>query len=181
MHGVMAWMHARRYALPALVEHVVAAAAEPEGVSYLVDAYCGSGLFALTAASRFVAVMGVEISPTAAAAATRNAAANGLHNARFTTGSAETIFSAVPYRGEECAMIVDPPRRGCDATFLAQLVDFAPARVVYVSCGPDTQARDLRRLLDTGYALRELQPFDLFPHTRHIEAVAVLDWVGGHR
>ena len=71
-------------------------------------------------------------------------------------------------------MIIDPPRAGCDEAFLRQLVDFAPSKLVYVSCAPDTQARDLAYLTRNGYALEVLQPFDLFPQTRHIENVAVL-------
>ena len=74
------------------------------------------------------------------------------------------------------AVVVDPPRKGCDLAFLRQLVDYAPRRIVYVSCSPDTQARDLKLLIGAGYALRCLQPFDLFPQTRHVEAVATLEW-----
>lgn len=72
-------------------------------------------------------------------------------------------------------MIIDPPRGGCDEAFLRQLLEFRPARLVYVSCEPSTQARDLKFLTAGGYRVREIQPFDLFPQTRHIESVAWLE------
>ena len=71
-------------------------------------------------------------------------------------------------------MIVDPPRRGCDTLFLDQLFAFGPERVVYVSCNPATQMRDLKAFDEQGYRLERLQPFDLFPQTRHLECVATL-------
>jgi len=70
--------------------------------------------------------------------------------------------------------LIDPPRKGCDMVFLNQLFEYGPNRVVYVSCGPDTQARDLKAFLANGYKLEKVQPFDLFPQTRHIENVATL-------
>lgn len=71
-------------------------------------------------------------------------------------------------------MIIDPPRKGCDESFLKQLFTFAPRAVVYVSCGPATQMRDLRFFLEAGYTLTAAQPFDLFPQTRHLECVLTL-------
>jgi 23S rRNA (uracil1939-C5)-methyltransferase/tRNA (uracil-5-)-methyltransferase len=75
-------------------------------------------------------------------------------------------------------VIVDPPRKGCSEEFLEQLFAFGPARVVYVSCDPATQMRDLGKFLEAGYEIKTLQPFDLFPQTRHIENVATLVKVG---
>ena len=87
----------------------------------------------------------------------------------------EIIFKEIPFPPEETALIIDPPRKGCGADFIAQMLAFAPRRVVYVSCAPDTQARDLQTVLESGkYALEAVQPFDLFPQTRHIENIAVL-------
>ncbi|MCR6655251.1 MAG: tRNA (uracil-5-)-methyltransferase [Opitutus sp.] len=71
-------------------------------------------------------------------------------------------------------MVIDPPRKGCDASFLAQLFAFGPRAVVYVSCDPATQMRDLKEFLAAGYELRAVQPFDLFPQTRHLECVISL-------
>lgn len=72
-------------------------------------------------------------------------------------------------------MVIDPPRKGCTPEFLQQLIAFAPRRVVYVSCDPATQVRDLAILRDAGFTLSEVQPFDLFPHTRHVENIMTFD------
>jgi 23S rRNA (uracil1939-C5)-methyltransferase/tRNA (uracil-5-)-methyltransferase len=144
------------------------------GQSILVDAYCGAGTFSLWAADRFEAVTGIEINEKSTALARSNAAANGISNCEFVTGSAEAIFSQIMHEPSRCAVLIDPPRAGCDEVFLEQLLRFGPARVVYVSCAPDTQARDLRHLTGGGYTVTRIQPFDLFPQTRHIESVATL-------
>lgn len=163
------------FILPEFVDFGVRAARGNGECKYLADTYCGSGLFALSAAKYFDRVLGVEVSEDAVAKATENAAANGLANCGFVAGSSEVIFGKVDFPPDETALIIDPPRKGCDEAFISQLLAFAPRRVVYVSCGPDTQARDLQKILADGrYALEEVQPFDLFPQTRHIENVAVL-------
>ena len=74
----------------------------------------------------------------------------------------------------ETALVIDPPRKGCDPDFREQLLAFRPARLVYVSCDPATQARDLQAFIAGGYRITRIQPFDLFPHTRHIENVVSL-------
>jgi 23S rRNA (uracil1939-C5)-methyltransferase/tRNA (uracil-5-)-methyltransferase len=95
-------------------------------------------------------------------------------NCEFLLGVAEMIFAHVAFPSGETAAVLDPPRAGCDEAFLRQLIAFAPARVVYVSCDPATQARDIKILAAGGYRLLHSQPFDLFPQTRHIENVATL-------
>ncbi len=163
------------FILPEFVEFGVRAARGNGDCKFLVDTYCGSGLFALSAAKHFERVLGVEVSEDAVVKARENATANGLANCAFSAGSAETIFAEVPFPPEQTAIIIDPPRKGCDEAFIAQLLAFAPRRIVYVSCGPDTQARDVQRILASGaYALEAVQPFDLFPQTRHIENIAVI-------
>lgn len=152
----------------------VAGRASAGGARYLVDAYCGSGLFALTLANRFEKVRGVEVSESSVEWARRNAEANGIRNAEFLAASAEAIFAGLDVPPEETAVVIDPPRKGCTPEFLDQLVAFGPERVVYVSCDPATQVRDLRRLDQGGYRLEDVQPFDLFPHTRHLECVMTL-------
>jgi 23S rRNA (uracil1939-C5)-methyltransferase/tRNA (uracil-5-)-methyltransferase len=144
------------------------------GARFLVDAYCGSGLFALAAAPRFERVAGVEISETSVAFARENAAANGVVNATFLAGAAATVFAGLDFPPGDTAIVVDPPRKGCDEPFLRQLLGFGSRAVVYVSCDPATQMRDLRRFLAAGYALAAVQPFDLFPQTRHLECVITL-------
>lgn len=162
-------------ALPALVARVVADADAP-GSDFLVDCYCGAGLFALAAAGRFEAVLGIEVDESNAAAAARNAARNGVGNAEFAAGRAEDLFKTANFDAERTTVVVDPPRRGLSADFVSQLVAYGPRRVVYVSCDPATLARDAAALVASGkFALGTATPFDLFPMTRHIETVLTLD------
>jgi tRNA/tmRNA/rRNA uracil-C5-methylase (TrmA/RlmC/RlmD family) len=159
--------------LPVFVDSIVGAAAAG-GARYLVDAYGGSGLFAIAAARRFEAVAGVEISATAVAQARANAVANGVENATFLAASAEAIFADISFPAAETVVLIDPPRAGCSEEFLHQLVTFRPRSCVYVSCNPATQMRDLRLFLAAGYAVQSVQPFDLFPQTKHLECVLTL-------
>lgn len=161
------------FILPAFVDHV-GKEATAGGAKYLLDTYCGSGLFALTCAKHFQEVVGIEISESAAARAAHNASINGITHARFLAGSAENIFGDITLPPSETAVIVDPPRAGCGDAFLDQLFAFAPSTVVYVSCNPATQMRDLVKFHQAGYELRTIQPFDLFPQTRHLECVMTL-------
>lgn len=161
------------FILPLFTSYVAKQAAV-DGVRFLVDAYCGSGLFALSLAKHFEKVAGVEVSETSCEWARNNAAANGIGNATFLTASAENIFAEINFPSAETAVVIDPPRKGCTPEFIDQLVAFGPARVVYVSCDPATQVRDLKLLSAAGYGLADVQPFDLFPHTRHLECVMTL-------
>lgn len=163
------------FILPAFVAYVRDQAAA-SGARFLVDAYCGSGLFALAAASAFERVEGVEISESSVAFACENAATNGITNATFLAADAAAIFSDLDpaFVAADTAVVIDPPRKGCDAQFLLQLFMFKPRAVVYVSCDPATQMRDLQHFLSAGYTLTAAQPFDLFPQTRHLECVLTL-------
>ena len=161
------------YILPKLVEYVISQA-DAEENSLLVDAYCGGGLFGLSAASRFSKVVGIEISREGFEGARTNARINRIENAEFFLGDASSIFQEIQGFTESAALIVDPPRRGCDPDFLRQAIEFAPRRIVYVSCEPATQARDAQVLLEAGYQAVASQPFDLFPQTRHVENVLTL-------
>ncbi|MDR0535415.1 MAG: class I SAM-dependent RNA methyltransferase [Puniceicoccales bacterium] len=168
------------FILPDFTAYAIRAASGGGECAHLLDTYCGSGLFALAGAPEFESVHGVEISPEAVANATENARANGISNAVFTAASADGIFDTghqgarpLPPAGKT-AVLMDPPRRGSDEAFLGQLLRYAPRRVVYVSCAPDTQMRDLRPLLSGGYEIEAVQPFDLFPQTRHIENIITL-------
>jgi len=154
----------------------VRAQAAATGARFLVDAYCGSGLFALSCAPAFARVAGVEVSESSIRFARENAAANGIANATFSAGDAATIFAGLDagFVPAETVVIIDPPRKGCDESFLQQLFAFGPRAVVYVSCDPATQMRDLKGFLAAGYTLTAVQPFDLFPQTRHLECVITL-------
>lgn len=161
------------FLLPALVDHVRAEACG-DGVTRLVDAYCGCGLFALACARECADVIGVELSRKSIAWARENAEANGLGNCAFQAADAADVFAGIPFDPKETAVIIDPPRRGCDAVFLDQLFGFRPRRVVYVSCNPATQLRDLARFLGHGYRPGRVRPFDMFPQTKHLECVMTL-------
>jgi tRNA/tmRNA/rRNA uracil-C5-methylase (TrmA/RlmC/RlmD family) len=161
------------FILPAFTRYVRQQAAG-SGARFLVDAYCGSGLFALTAASAFERVAGVEISESSVRFARENATVNGIKNTTFLAADAGAIFTGLDFPAADTAVIIDPPRKGCDESFLRQLFAFGPRAVVYVSCDPATQMRDLRQFLGAGYTLTAAQPFDLFPQTRHLECVLTL-------
>jgi tRNA/tmRNA/rRNA uracil-C5-methylase (TrmA/RlmC/RlmD family) len=161
------------FILPAFTGYVRDEAAR-SGARYLVDAYCGSGLFALSAASAFESVTGIEISESSVRFARENAEANGITNATFHAGQAAAIFAGLPFPSAETVVVIDPPRKGCDEDFLRQLFAFGPRAVVYVSCDPATQMRDLVQFNQSGYRLTAVQPFDLFPQTRHLECVVTL-------
>lgn len=148
---------------------------------YLVDAYCGSGLFTVTCGKSVQKAIGVDISADSIKFAERNAAANGITNASFIAGNAEMIFADIDFPGAETSCIIDPPRKGCDHQFLDQLLDFRPKRIIYVSCNVHTQARDMEYILKNergrGYRVDSVRGFDFFPQTHHVESVAVLTWV----
>lgn len=163
------------FILPAFTAYVRTQAAA-SGARFLVDAYCGSGLFALSCAPAFERVAGIELSESSIRFARENAVANGIANATFSAGDASTIFAGLDpaFVATDTAVIIDPPRKGCDESFLGQLFAYGPRTVVYVSCDPATQMRDLKGFLTAGYALAAVQPFDLFPQTRHLECVITL-------
>lgn len=159
--------------LPAFTGYVRDQAAA-SGARHLVDAYCGSGLFALTSAPAFEKVAGIEISESSVVFARQNAELNGIRNATFQAGDASAIFAGLLFPAADTAVVIDPPRKGCDEAFLRQLFAYGPRAVVYVSCDPATQMRDLRLFTEAGYTLSAVQPFDLFPQTRHLECVITL-------
>lgn len=142
---------------------------------YLVDTYCGSGLFSLTLADVFAEVEGIEISESAIQWAKDNAELNEIDNARFRAGDAAALFQEVKFPADQTTVLLDPPRKGTTDSFLEQLVGFGPQRILYVSCEPSTQARDIKKILEQGYSIVEIQPFDLFPQTRHVENVVILE------
>jgi 23S rRNA (uracil1939-C5)-methyltransferase/tRNA (uracil-5-)-methyltransferase len=167
------------FILPAFTAYVREQAAA-SGARFLVDAYCGSGLFALTAAPAFTRVAGIELSESSVRFARENAVANGITNVSFTAGDASALFGGLDaeFVPTATAVVIDPPRKGCDERFLQQLFAFGPRAVVYVSCDPATQMRDLKSFLAAGYTLVAAQPFDLFPQTRHLECVLTLKKAG---
>ena len=161
------------FILPKFVRHAIDEA-KATGAKHLVDAYCGSGLFAISAARDFENVIGVEISETAVKKAAHNAEINSLTNCRFIAADAQQVFKDVPHAGADTVVIIDPPRAGSSPEFLQQLFAFNPKGVVYISCNPATQMRDLVLFTEAGFKLGTVQPFDLFPQTKHLECVMTL-------
>lgn len=152
-----------------LVE-IVLGALELEGHEIVLDAYCGIGLFTAFIAEEAGAVVGIEINAASVADAVHNLA--DAQNVTLIEGQVEDVLPDLTDAFD--AAVVDPPRTGLDPVTLDALVRVSPRRIVYVSCDPATLARDVRRLVDAGYALEWVQPVDLFPQTFHIECVALL-------
>ncbi|SPY18929.1 RNA methyltransferase, trma family [Paenibacillus polymyxa] len=145
------------------------------GKETVIDAYCGIGTISLFLAQHADQVYGVEIVKEAIDDARSNALLNEMRNVKFEVGASEDVIPAWKEQGITAdVIVVDPPRKGCDPRLLDTILEMKPERVVYVSCNPSTLARDLRILEDGGYSTVEVQPVDMFPHTVHVESVALL-------
>lgn len=141
----------------------------------VLDAYCGIGTISLLAAKSAGSVVGVELNKKAVTDAIANASLNGQKNVEFVCADAGEYMVAAAARGDAPDVVfMDPPRNGSDEKFLSSLVKTAPAKIVYISCNPQTQARDLLYLTAHGYQVREIQPVDMFPGTVHCECVCLL-------
>ena len=141
----------------------------------VIDAYCGIGTIGLVAAKRAKNVIGVELNPDAVHDARINARENKIINAHFYQGDAGEFMEKMAENGE-CADVVfmDPPRTGSDKKFMSSVIKLGPSRIVYISCGPETLARDLEYLTKYGYEVRKIQPVDMFSFTDHCENVCLL-------
>ena len=145
------------------------------GTETVVDAYCGTGTIGIFASRDAARVIGVENNRDAVRDAISNAKANRADNVRFYTADASDFLQGMARAGEHAdVVILDPPRAGSDERFLSAVTTVAPERVVYVSCNPETLARDLGYLTRHGYRVTRIQPVDMFPHTEHIETVCQL-------
>ena len=155
-------------------------AARLQGGETVLDLYCGTGTLTLLLARSAAQAVGVESVPETVEAARRNAGRNGITNVRFVVGEARRVLRQWA-RGEReeavrpHVVVVDPPRAGLHPRVVARVAELAPRTVVYVSCNPATLARDLKDFAAQGYSLAAAQPFDMFPHTPHIECVARLE------
>lgn len=162
-------------------EKLYATAAEFAGLSgreTVFDLYCGSGTIGLTLAEQAGRVFGIEIVESAIEDAKANANLNGIVDAEFFAGDTRLILpELIGAVGNPDVVVVDPPRAGLSQKVVRRVMEAAPRRIVYVSCNPDTLAPNVKQMVDSGYALRRVRPVDMFPHTPHIETVAVLDLV----
>lgn len=146
----------------------------PQPSDRVLDLYCGTGTIGLLVAPRVTAVTGVELVPAAIEMARENGSLNGVTNANFVCGPVRDFLADL---GEEAfpfdVVIIDPPRAGLHPKALKRLLTLRPPRLLYISCNPSTFARDAAELTAVGYAISDVQPVDMFPHTRHIELVAL--------
>ena len=148
------------------------------GVENVYDIYCGIGTISLFLAQKAKKVYGVEVVEAAIEDAKKNSRINHIDNVEFFTGEAEVVVPKLYKQGIKAdVVVVDPPRKGCDEKVLDTIVKINPERVVYVSCNPATLARDLKYLDEHGYRTVEVQPVDMFPHTSHVETVALMSKV----
>jgi 23S rRNA (uracil1939-C5)-methyltransferase len=146
------------------------------GEETVYDLYCGIGTIGLTMASRALTVWGVEVSEESVACALENAELNAIANAAFYAGEVGEAFDELRDRaGDPDVVVVDPPRAGLSGKALRRIARAQPKRIVYVSCNPTTLAGNVKELGgDWGYRLERVRPVDMFPHTPHVEAVALL-------
>lgn len=163
---------------PEQTEKLYAKAMEYAGLTgkeTVIDAYCGIGTIALVAASKAKQVIGVELNPEAVRDARENAKNNKASNVNFYCADAGRWMVEMAEHGEKADVVfMDPPRNGSDEVFLASVCRLAPKKIVYISCGPDTLARDLAYLTKHGYKVTGIQPVDMFPMTSHCEVVVGL-------
>ena len=164
------------FLLPKLVE-TVRGFLRDGGARHLVDLYCGVGFFGIELAGAVESFVGVEYDQLAIKAARQNAATRKISNGEFVAANVEDVFPELlkKFSPEATAVILDPPRKGCQPETLQLLRETRPAQIIYVSCHPATMARDLNVLCADGvFELARVQPLDMFPQTQHVECVADL-------
>lgn len=145
------------------------------GKETIIDAYCGIGTIGIIASDKAKEVISVELNQDAVRDAVSNAKRNDIKNVQFYNADAgEFMVKLAEQKKKVDVVFMDPPRAGSDEAFLSSVVKLAPQKVVYVSCNPETLARDLKYLAKHGYQVGECQPIDLFPFTKHVETVALL-------
>ncbi len=149
--------------------------ATEDGAKSALDLYCGIGTITLALAKRMNAVIGVEVVPQAIENAKKNAKRNGLSNTEFFCADAGEAALMLSKRGEHPdAIVVDPPRKGLSPDVIEAIGEMSPKTLVYVSCDAATLARDLKLIVEKGYAVKTIQPVDMFPRTKHVECAVKL-------
>ena len=149
--------------------------AELTGRETVYDLYTGTGTIAIFLARHASAVIGIESVPEAVSDAELNSKLNGISTARFYTGDIKNIFNEpfIATNGKPDIIITDPPRAGMHTSVVNGILNAKPEKIIYVSCNPSTQARDIS-LLNSSYKVIAVQPVDMFPHTHHVENIVVL-------
>lgn len=145
------------------------------GRENVIDAYCGIGTIGIIAAAEARQVIGIESNGDAVKNAVENCRLNHTRNYRVYKGDAGEVMDALAEAGKKADVVfADPPRAGCSKAFLDAVLRMAPEKMVYISCNPETLARDLAILVKGKYKVNKIQPVDMFPHTKHIECVALM-------
>lgn len=145
------------------------------GRERVIDAYCGIGTIGMVAAKSAKEVIGVELNPDAVRDAVKNAKRNQMKNIRFYQDDAGRFMEKMAAKGEKADVVfMDPPRSGSTEQFMKSAVTLAPQKIVYISCDPQTQARDLKYLTKRGYKAMGAYPYDMFPFTKHAENIVLL-------
>ncbi|MEN6620507.1 MAG: class I SAM-dependent RNA methyltransferase [Smithella sp.] len=160
-----------------LVDEVCQMALSGGQLNTVIDLFCGCGLFSIFLAPYANEVLGIELSPKAVKFAQINAEKENLKNIKFVCGDAgEELLKNFPMHSTKAIdlLILDPPRIGCDQSLLKAIAGLQLSRIIYVSCNPATQARDIKFFKESGYRLLHIQPLDMFPQTQHIEVTALL-------
>lgn len=149
--------------------------AQLTGNEKVVDAYCGVGTIGLWLADGAKEVRGMDVIKESVMDAQENMKKHGVEHATYVVGKAETWLPKWKKEGfDPDVIVVDPPRTGCDKTFLQTVIDMNPKRFVYVSCNPSTLAKDVDYLMKRGFELKSVQPVDMFPQTAHVECVVLM-------
>ena len=169
------FFQANQYLISEMIDQVVAAADLTGGES-VIDGFCGSGLFSLFLAPLAKVIHGIEGDGRAIRAARENLDRYGCHNVSLYQGDVGEVLGKTFLNPLTLVhvLVIDPPRVGCEEDLLEKAIRLAPERIVYVSCNPATQARDIHLLCTAGFRLEFLQPLDMFPQTAHIEVIALL-------
>ncbi len=146
-----------------------------QGKEKVIDAYCGIGTIGIVASKSAGEVIGCELNPDAVRDAKINAKINNIENIKFICADAGEFMLSMKEQNEKCdVLFMDPPRAGSDKKFLSCAVALSPEKIVYISCNPETQQRDLFYLIKNGYKVKRIQPVDMFPYTAHVETVVLL-------
>jgi 23S rRNA (uracil1939-C5)-methyltransferase len=147
------------------------------GNEIVYDLYTGIGSIALFVAKYCKHVTGIENVPEAIEDAKKNAVLNSIDNVSFATGDIKNVMNDefIFAHGKPDVMVIDPPRAGMHGEVVEQILNMMPGKIIYISCNPATQARDIQ-LMSEKYSIKKTQPVDMFPHTHHVENVVLMEW-----
>ena len=163
---------------PKQTEKLYSKAMELAGLSgkeTVIDAYCGIGTIGMVAAKNAKSVIGIELNGASVKNAKSAAHENGIRNIRFYKADASDFMSQAALEGKRCDVIfMDPPRSGSTPEFISAAAGMAPKKIIYISCNPQTQARDLELFMGEGYIPQGIYPYDMFPFTNHVETIVPL-------